>query len=213
MKVYADSPVRFVRQLVTDVLVLCWVLAWVWVGNVVHDGTMALADPGHRIESSATSLAESMREAGGALDDLPIVGDSAATPFDKASEASTSMAEAGRAEVRAVERLAFWLGLSIALIPILVVLAAYLPRRVRFVREATAGQKFIDAESDEDLFALRAMAHQPMHVLARVTDDPVGAWRRGDRATTRALAALEMRDVGLAPRPLADAAAPRAGRV
>jgi len=204
MKVYADSPVRFVRQLVTDVLVVCWLLLWVWIGNVVHDGTLALADPGQRIESSATSLAESMSEAGGALDDLPVVGDSAAAPFDKASDASTSLAEAGRAEVRAVERLAFWLGLSIALIPILVVLAAYVPGRVRFVREATAGQRFIDAEADEELFALRAMAHQPMHVLARVSDDPVGAWRNGDRATTRALAALEMRDVGLTPRPLAD---------
>ena len=128
----------------------------------------------------------------------------AAAPFDKASEASGSLAEAGRAEVRAVERLAFWLGLSIALFPILVVLAGWLPGRVRFVREATAGQKFIDAEADEELFALRAMARQPMHVLARVSDDPVGAWRRGDRATTRALAALEMRDVGLTPRPLPD---------
>lgn len=200
MKLYADRPVRFTRQLVADALFVCWLLAWVWIGIVVHDGTLALAEPGHRIESSATTLAESMTEAGGVLDDLPLVGDSAATPFDKASEASTSLAEAGAAEVRAVERLAFWLGLSIALIPVLVVSVAYLPGRVRFVRDATAGQRFIDAEADEELFALRAMAHQPMHVLARVSDDPVGAWRRGDRETTRALAALEMRTVGLTPR-------------
>lgn len=205
MKLYADRPVRFTRQLVADALFVSWLLAWVWIGNVVHDGTLALADPGHRIEASATSLAESMTEAGGVLDDLPLVGDSAATPFDKASEASTSLAEAGAAEVRAVERLAFWLGLSIALIPILVVTAFYLPGRLRFLREATAGQRFIDAEADEELFALRAMANQPMHVLARVSDDPVGAWRRGDRETTRALAALEMRTVGLTPRTGQDA--------
>lgn len=204
-KLYADHPTRFVRQLITDALFLCWLLIWVWLGNVVHDGTLALADPGQRVESSATSLADSMSEAGGVLDDLPIVGDSAATPFDKASAASESLAEAGRAEVRAVERLAFWLGLTIALIPILVVAAFYLPGRIRFVREATAGQKFVDDAADEELFALRAMANQPLHVLARLSSDPVGAWRRGDRDTTRALAALEMRTVGLVPRPVRDA--------
>lgn len=203
-KLYADHPGRFAVQLVSDVLFVCWLLGWVWIGNVVHDGTLALADPGLRIESSATSLAESMNDAGSALTDLPVVGDSAATPFDKAAAASTSLAEAGRAEVRAVERLAFWLGLVIALIPILVVSVRYLPARVRFVREATAGQRFIDAQADEELFALRAMAHQPLHVLARISHDPVGAWRHGDRRTTRALAALEMCSVGLTPRPVTD---------
>lgn len=203
MKLYAAAPARFARQLVTDLLLVVWVLAWVSIGDTVHDGTMALAEPGLRIESSAGSLADSMTEAGDFLGGVPLVGDGAAVPFTKASEASESLAAAGRAEVEAVERLAFWLGLTIAVIPIVVVVAFYLPGRVRFVREATAGQKLIDSAADEDLFAWRAMANQPMQRLARVSDDPVGAVRRGDRETIRALAALEMRDVGLAPRPSA----------
>jgi hypothetical protein len=202
MKLYADHSVRFVRQLVADVLFVCWVIAWCWVGDTVHDGTMALAEPGHRIEASATSLSESMTEAGDVLEGVPVVGDSAATPFDKAADASDSMAEAGRQEVAAVEKLALWLGLAIALIPILVVAAVHLPVRYRFVREATAGQRFIDSAADDELFAFRAMANQPMHLLARISDDPVGAVRRGDRETIRALAALEMRSVGLVPRPV-----------
>jgi hypothetical protein len=44
------------------------------------------------------------------------------------------------------------------------------------------------------------MAHQPMHVLARISDEPVAAWRRGDDDVVQALAALEMRSVGLRPR-------------
>lgn len=200
MKLYADHPARFARQLVADCLFVAWVIAWVAIGDAVHDGTMALADPGHRIDSSATSLSESMTEAGDFLEGVPIVGDGAATPFDKASDASESLAAAGRAEVAAVERLAFWLGLTLAVIPILVVGVRYVPVRVRFVREATAGQRFVDSPADDELFALRAMAHQPMHVLARVTDDPVGALRRGDTAVIRELAALEMRTVGLRPR-------------
>ena len=202
MKLYADSSARFARQLIVDCLFGCWVIAWIAIGHAVHDGTMALAEPGERIESSATSLSESMSEAGEFLGGVPVIGGGAATPFDKASDASESLASAGRAEVEAVETLAFWLGVTIAVIPILVVGAFYLPGRVRFVREATAGQRFIDSAADDELFALRAMTNQPMHVLARVTDDPLGALRRKDAEVIRALATLEMRSVGLQPRPL-----------
>jgi hypothetical protein len=200
MKLYAEIPSRLLRQLVTDALFVVWLVAWVGIGVVIHDGTLALAAPGEQVESSAGSLADSMTEAAGVLGDTPIVGDEAALPFEKAADAAGTLAEAGRSEVEAVEDLALWLGVSIALIPILVVTVFYLPGRIRFVREATAGQRFIDSSADEDLFALRAMAHQPMHVLARISDEPVAAWRRGDDEVVRALAALEMRSVGLRPR-------------
>ncbi len=202
MKLYADSSTRFARQLVADVLFVCWVIGWIAIGNVIHDGTMALADPGRQLESSATSLSESMAEAGDFLGGVPVIGGGASTPFDKASTASESLASAGRAEVEAVETLAFWLGVTLAVIPILVVGLVYLPRRIRFVREATAGQRFIDSAADDELFALRATTNQPLHVLARITDDPVGAMRRGDTEVIRALAAVEMKTVGLRPRPL-----------
>ena len=52
---------------------------------------------------------------------------------------------------------------------------------------------------DLDLFALRALAHQPLHRLARISDDPAGACRRGERATVVALARLELSEVGLRP--------------
>lgn len=200
MKLYAEIPSRLLRQLVTDALFVVWLVAWVWIGGVIHDGTLALAAPGEQVESSAGSLADSMAEAADVLGGTPVVGDEAALPFEKAADAAGTLAEAGRSEVEAVEALALWLGVSIALIPILVVTAFYLPGRIRFVREATAGQRFIDSSADEDLFALRAMAHQPMHVLARISDEPVAAWRRGDDEVVRALAALEMRSVGLRPR-------------
>jgi hypothetical protein len=197
MKLYADTSARFAGQLLADLLFVCWVIAWIWIGNIVHDGTMELAGPGQQTADSATSLAGSLTEAGDTLSGVPVVGDSVSSPFDEASAASEQLAEAGRAEIRAVERLAFWLGLSIAGIPILVVGSRYLPGRVRFVREATAGQRFIDAEADLELFALRAITHQPMHVLARVTDDPVGALRDGDRAVIARLADLQLRAHGL----------------
>jgi hypothetical protein len=45
------------------------------------------------------------------------------------------------------------------------------------------------------------MANQPMPRLARVSDDPAGAWRRGDRDIIRALALLELKEAGLRPPP------------
>ena len=199
MKLYADNPARATRQVIADLLFLLWLVLWVMAGNAVHDATLELAGPGRQTQESATSLAESMQDAGDALDDVPIVGYSARAPFDQASDASGALADAGQAEVDAVEGLAFWLRLAVTLIPILVVSAFFVPVRWRFVREATAGQKFVDAEADLQLFALRAMSNQPMHRLARISPDPVRAWREGDPDVVRALAVLELKDSGLTP--------------
>ena len=202
MKLYADTTGRRLRQLIADLLLVTWLVTWVWIGFVVHDGTMALAGPGRQTDESASAMAGQLREAGGRLDDVPLIGDEVATPFDKAADASEGLAAAGRSSVEAVERLAFVLGLSIALIPILVVSAFYLPPRLRFIREATAGARFIDSVDDLDLFALRALTNQPMRVLATVSDDPAGDWRRKDPLVVRRLAELELKDVGLKPKRL-----------
>ena len=202
MKLFADTPGRRTLQVLADLLFVAWLVVWVWIGMAVHDGTMELAGPARQTDSAATSMAEQLRDAGGRLGEAPLVGDELAVPFDKAADASDGIASAGRDTADAVERLALLLGLSVALIPILVVAAIHLPLRWRFIREATAGARFIDAQEDLDLFALRALAHQPMRVLAKVSDDPAGAWRARDPDVVRRLAALELADVGLRPRKL-----------
>ena len=202
MKLFADTPVRRTRQVLADLFFVAWLVLWVWIGMAVHDGTMELAGPARQTDSAATSMADQFRDAGGRLGEAPLVGDELAVPFDKAADASDGIAAAGRDTVSAVERLALLLGLSIALIPILIAAAIHLPRRWRFVREATAGARFIDAREDLDLFALRALAHQPMRVLARISDDPAGAWRDRDPEVVRQLAALELAEVGLRPKTL-----------
>ena len=60
---------------------------------------MELAGPGRQVAESATGIAEAMTEAGGALGGLPVVGEEARTPFDKASGAAGGLAAAGEAEV------------------------------------------------------------------------------------------------------------------
>jgi hypothetical protein len=211
MKLYADTTDRRTLQIAGDLGLLIWVWLWVTVADKVHDATLRLATPGHKINSSATDLAGRLRDAGSAVSKVPLVGDNVRKPFDGAGGAASGLAEAGRQQVSAVGSLAHWLGLAVALMPILALLWYYLPPRIRFVRRATAGQRFLDATSDLDLFALRAMSHQPLHVLSRLSSDPTGAWRRGDRQVIERLAELELRSVGLRlPKALLqDATAPR----
>jgi hypothetical protein len=198
VRFYASSPGRRVRQQAGDVLLVGWTLLWLWLASVVHDATLALAAPGRRIEEAGTGLAGRLRDAGSAVGDVPLVGNDVRSPFDGAGRAADQIAAAGASQAEAVQHLAFWLGIAVAVVPIVVAVGVHLPARWRFVREASAGQRFVDGDDDLELFALRAMAHQPMHRLARVTDDPVRAWRAGDRAVVRALALLELGDVGLA---------------
>jgi len=198
MKLYADAPARRTRQLFADVIFLVWIVAWVWAGHVVQHGTMQLAGVGRQTDQSATSLANGLTSAGDTLSGIPLVGGGVSAPFDQMSSASQALAEAGRAQVTAVHRLSWALGISIAVIPILCVGVFFVPLRWRFVREATAGARFIDAAEDLDLFALRALTRQPMYVLARISDDPAGAWRARDPEIVTALARLELRDAGLA---------------
>lgn len=199
MKVYADGSVRRTRQMLGDVLLVLWVALWLKLAYVVHDATLALATPGRKIEAAGGGLAIKLRDAGAAVGDLPLVGDKVRSPFDGAGRAADQIADAGTSQVEAVQHLAYWLGVTVGALPILMVVPFYLFLRYRFVREASAGQRFVDASADLDLFALRAMANQPMHRIARISPDPVRAWREGDMTVVRALAVLELKDTGLAP--------------
>jgi hypothetical protein len=199
MKLYADLPARRTLQVAGDVVLLVWIVLWGVLGHAVHDATVQLAEPGHRVTSASVDLADRLRESGEVVADVPLVGGAAAKPFDQAGGAADKLADAGRAQVRAAERLALWLGWSVALIPILGALLLYLPPRVRFVRRAAAGRALVDSAADLDLFALRALAHQPLSRLAAISDDPAAAWRQKDVDTVRRLAALELAAVGLRP--------------
>lgn len=205
MKLYSDLPARRTVQVVSDLAMVAWVVLWVRIARWVHEATLQLAEPGRRLESAGTGFTGRMTEAGDSVDDLPLLDDRIATPFRSAAGIGDDFASAGRDLVSAVERFALVLAVVTAAAPVLIVLTVWLLRRWRFVRRASAAQRFVDADPDLDLFALRAMANQPMQRLATISDDPAGAWRRGDREVVRALAVLELREAGLRPPPLSPA--------
>ncbi|NUO90508.1 MAG: hypothetical protein HOQ18_06750, partial [Dermatophilaceae bacterium] len=172
-----------------------------YAGRQVHDTVEGLRAPADSITSAGRSVNGALTGAGDQAGQIPLVGDQLRTWLTQAAGSGTTLEQAGTSMADTVDTLALGLGLATALVPILIVLSVWLWVRVRFVRNATRSQRFIDAGEDLDLFALRAMATQPLRSLARVSDDPAGAWRRQDRDVIRQLALLELRDQGLRPPP------------
>lgn len=197
MGIYAQRPGRMVGQVFADLFVVVWAIAWGVIGVFIRQSIAVLAGPARETARTADRLAKNFTEAAGQAQQVPGVGDQLRRPFDAASATLGSLITSANHQVASIERLALVMGWLIFLIPVTVVIAFWLPRRIRFYRLARAAQQFIDSSADLDLFALRAMASQPMHILATVSDDPVAAWRSGDTAVINRLAELELRQSGL----------------
>ncbi|HWM75707.1 MAG TPA: hypothetical protein VNQ53_18300 [Nocardioides sp.] len=208
MSLYAASSGKRTAQILTDIVYVGWVALCVWLAITLHSSLSDLAEPGEHTASAATSLSESMHGAGDFLGGVPLIGEGVAEPFDDAAAAADRIALAGADTADAVERAAFWLAFTVIVVPIGLASSRYVPARVRFVRESSAGQRFLDARADIELFATRALAHQPLHRLARVSPDPVGAVRRQEWPVIYALADLEIRESGMRM-PTAPTAPPR----
>lgn len=203
VKLYSDVGVQRFGQVFGDLLLLGWIAFCTALGLFVFKITNALGYPGRKAAEAGDGLAGDLHKLSGPIGKVPVVGDELRTPIDGAAGAAGKLAEAGRDQAHAVEQLAYLLaGVTIGL-PVLFALLIWLPRRIRFSRRATAAQRFIDNAADLDLFALRAMANQPMNRIAKISDDPVAAWREGDSEVIAALADLELRSTGLrAPKAL-----------
>ncbi len=197
MAIYASRPGRLAGQLIGDVFVLCWGVAWALVGIFVHQVVEVLAVPARETARTASRLVTNLRDAAEQASRVPGVGDDLRQPFDAASVTLGNVITSANQQVASIELLAVIAGWLTFLIPVAVVVALWLPRRIRFYRQAKASQQFLDSSADLDLFALRAMASQPLYVLAGVSDDPVRAWRDGDRQVIDQLAAIELRRNGL----------------
>jgi hypothetical protein len=197
MKLYADLPARATRQLVADLCVLGWTLLWIGAGKVVHDATLVLAEPGRQLAAAGGGFRSGMNDAGGAVDDLPLLDDRMATPFRSVAGVGSQIEGAGNDLAAGVGHLATILGLTTALVPILLVGAVWFALRLRFVRRASAAQRLLDDGLDLDLFALRALARQPLPRILRTAPDAAHGWRAGDPDTVRRLARLELASSGI----------------
>jgi hypothetical protein len=199
VKIYADRLPVAIRQLITDLLVVIWVYAWIRAGLWVHDLVLKLGVPGQKLEGAGTGMADNLADAGGKVGRVPLVGDQLTTPFTKAAEAARSLADAGRQQQEVVHDLALVLAILLVAVPLALVLFLWLPRRLRWMRRAGLAASVRNEPAGKDLLALRALAAQPLNRLTKLGPDIAQSWRNGDASAVDALAALELRDLGLRP--------------
>ncbi len=197
VRIYADRFPTAARQLVTDLLVVAWVYAAVRGAMWLHDLVQRLAVPGQKLEGAGGGLADNLADASGKIGRVPLVGDELTTPFERAAEAARAVADAGRDQQELVDQLALALAVAVLVFPLGLVLFGWLPLRLRWMRRAGEAAALRSAPAGRDLLALRALAGQPLGRLTRIAPDVAEAWRRGDSDTVDALAALELRELGL----------------
>ena len=194
---YADRVPTAVRQLLTDIFIVIWVYLWIRAALWVHEMVLKLGVPGEKLQSSGTSLADNLADAGGKVGRVPLVGDQLVKPFNGAADAARSLADAGRQQQEIVGDVALIMALVVVALPLALVLFGWLPLRLRWMRRAGVASRVRDEPAGRDLLALRALASRPLNQLTKLGPDIAQSWRNGDAAAVDALAALELRDLGL----------------
>ncbi len=197
MSLYADFGPRRTRQIIADALALAVIVVAIALGVAVRNAIAALGGVWAQLEDAGTGFEGTMGEIGETLGGVPLIGGGIRGPFDAASGAGGTLADAGRTGQAAVETLATLAGLGVALLPIAIALIVWLWPRIRFVRRSIETRALLRLEGGEQLLALRALDDVRASELARISPRAFTAWREGEPTVVRALAALEARDAGV----------------
>ena len=197
MKLYSDFPARRTRQILGDLFAAALIAVWVSIGVFVYNLIMGLASFGVQMEDAGSQFRETMTEVSATLGDVPLIGSGIRAPFDGASDAGAALETAGVEQQQLVQSIATWLGIGVAVVPILTILVLWLVPRIRFALKAGATAAQVKAGASLDLLALRALSSQKLSTVLQVDADPLAAWRRGDPAVVRALAQLELEASGV----------------
>ena len=197
---YATTPGRLAAQLFSDFAIFLWTVIWLLVGTAVYDAISTIADAGRQVENGANGIAGNLASAGHGAQQIPVVGDAVSAPLTSASQAALDIAGAGHSLDTTASWLAVLLALAVVAVPLLIVVVPWLFLRLRFFRRKWTVTGLAATPAGEQLLALRALTNRPPRKLAAISADPVGAWRREDPLTIRALAALELRAAGITMR-------------
>ena len=180
MKLYADLPAARARQIAGDAVALAWTGAWALAGRAVYRVVEEVTSASRSVEDAGLRFSSTLDDVSTNVGRVPLAGPALRQPFSGAAEAGRSLADAGSTSGDAIHDLALWLGLLVALLPIVWLLARWLPDRVRWARDAA-----VAATLDLELLATRAVARRSLVELSRTPNE------------TTALAALELRAMGL----------------
>ncbi len=195
MRIYAERPVRILRQLVADLTAIGWVVVVVMAALLVREVILRLQGPATALADAGTSIAGVFTGAAETAGKVPFVGGDLSTALGAGTGAGERIAAAGREQAETIASVATGTAAVLILIGVMPVLFVWLPLRIRYARAAGAAVAVRDL--DDDLLALRALTRLPVRRLLQVSPDPAAAWRAGDTEAIRGLAALELAQLGL----------------
>ncbi len=165
-----------------DGAVLFWVVLWCVVGTWTGLILWQAADVGDTITSSG----ESLSAVGAGLEDLsgvPVIGDRPGEIGAGVSRTAVDIAARGGEVKGQLRQIGVFLGVALVGIPVIPVLALYLPLRLRRRRETAEISRQLDEHGDDPGFqrflADRARASLPYTTVA--TLDPSPEHRDSDR--------------------------------
>jgi hypothetical protein len=182
---------------VVDLLVVAWIVTWIVLGVVISREVRDLRRLGDTMVKAGAAVEETGR-AIGTLGGLPFVGPRIRQVQGRIEAAARSAVASGRESRRSAERLGVLLGVSIALIPTLPLLALYVPARLSWVMDVRSVRRSVRRAGDDPVFleflARRAAENLPYDRLRDVSPNP---WRDIEDGRYEPLARAELRRLGL----------------
>lgn len=195
MRFYAETPGRVTLQVLADVLVVVWVYVCVTSALAARVLVLTLQTPADALAGAGAGIRDAFASAARTAAGIPFVGDELAAALGRGTAAGESLSAAGAEGAETVAFIATSTAVGLVALFALPVVVVWIVLRVRYARLATAALTV--RSTDTDLLALRALAGVRVSRLLAVSPDPASAWRRDDRDVVHALAALELRRLGL----------------
>jgi hypothetical protein len=189
----AFLSVRTMRWL--NVGLAIWAACWIGIAAYTAYEVSSLRTLSHTVVKAGTAT-ESTGHALAAIGHLPFVGGQITQLAEQAIAAGASARSSGASTATTVDRLALLLGIAIALIPTVPLLALYLPLLLSWRRDRAAVRQAIvrwDGEVGLEAFlARRALTHMRFDELRGLGYDGTEG-----SAPNSELAAAELRRLGL----------------
>ncbi len=181
---------------ILDRALVLWIVFWIGAGWFAAAQVSTFTTIGDTLVTTGSSISQT-GDALRLLAAVPLVGGQAGSVAGTITKAGAQMQASGRQSRSTVQYLSWVIGFALAVVPSLLMMAVYLPRRVLWRRDVLALRAGLvrgDAGLEKYL-AHRAIDALPHDVLQTITDDP---WRDLAAGEYGRLADAELARLGVA---------------